>query len=93
MLCENVLVAVHIQGYKKLPVIGKVISVKDDSTFHIEYLRGAGERSGSHRNNWTDNLPNGCILLVDFHLDEENKLTNETYKYLRKTYQDLEDMS
>ena len=41
VLRENVLVAVHIQGYKKPPMIGKVISVKDDSTFDIEYLKGS----------------------------------------------------
>ena len=96
VLRENVLVAVHIQGYKKPPVIGKVISVKDDSTFDVEYLKGSWRKEWKswklpNGNNWTDNLPNGCILLVDFHLDEENKLTNETYKYLRKTYQDLEN--
>ena len=94
VLRENVLVAVHIQGYKKPPVIGKVISVKDHCTFDIEYLKGSWREEWKpcklpNGNNWTDNLPNGCILLVDFHLDEENKLTNETYKYLRKTYQDL----
>ena len=98
VLRENVLVAVHIQGYKKPPMIGKVISVKDDSTFDIEYLKGSWRKEWKpwklpNGNNWTDNLPNGCILLVDFHLDEENKLTNETYKYLRKTYQDLEEVS
>ena len=38
---ENVLVAVHIQGYKKPPVIGKVVSVRDGSTFDIEYLKGS----------------------------------------------------
>jgi len=41
VLHENVLVAVHIQGYKKPPVIGKVISVKDGPTFDIEYLKGS----------------------------------------------------
>lgn len=95
VLHENVLVAVHIQGYKKPPVIGKVISVKDSFTFDIEYLKGSWRKEWKpwklpNGENWTDNLPTGCILLVDFQLDEENKLTNETYKYLRKTYQDLE---
>lgn len=41
VLRDDVLVAVHIQGYKKLPVMGKVISVKDGSTFDIEYLKGS----------------------------------------------------
>jgi len=64
-------------------VIGKVISVKDDSTFNIEYWKGSGWRKKwkpwkqPNRENWTDNLPDGCVLLVDFQLDEENKLTNE----------------
>ena len=89
MLHENVLVAVHIQGYKK-PVIGKVISVKDGSTLDFKYVKGSQRKE---RKQWklptgenrTDNLPNGCVLLVDFHVDKENRLVKETYKYLRKT--------
>ena len=64
-------------------MIGKVISVKDDSTFNIEYWKGNDWRKKwkpwkqPNSENWTDNLPDGCALLVDFQLDEENKLTNE----------------
>ena len=70
-------------------------SVKDGSTFDIEYLKGSWRKEWkpwklANGENWTDSLPNGCILLVDFHLDQENKITNETYNHLRKTYQDLE---
>ena len=43
VLRGNILAAVHIQLYKR-PVIGKLISVKDDSTFNIEYWKGNGWR-------------------------------------------------
>ena len=74
LLRENVLVAVHIQSYKKPPVIGKVISVKDGSTFDIEYLKESWRKEWkswklANVENWTAKLSNGCILLVDFHLD------------------------
>jgi len=37
-LRENVFVTVNIQGYKNLPVIGKVRSENaEDSTFDVEY--------------------------------------------------------
>ena len=76
-------------------MIGKVISVKDGSSFDIECLRGSWRKEWKswklpNGENWTDDLLNGCILLDDFHLDEENKLAHKTYKYLRKTYHDLE---
>ena len=32
---------------------------------------------------WTDTLPKECILLVNFQLTENNKLANETCKYLK----------
>ena len=71
-----------------------MISVKDGSTFDFKYVKGSCRKEWKqwklpNGENWTDNLPNGCILLVDFHADKENKLMNETYKYLRKAYQDL----
>ena len=74
VLRENVLVAVHIQGYKEPPVIGKVVSVKDGSTFDIEYLKGSWRKEWkpwklANGENWTDNLPSGCILLVGLHLN------------------------
>ena len=37
-LKANALVAVHIEGYKKPPVIGKVTVVNDDSTFDFGVL-------------------------------------------------------
>ena len=64
-------------------MIGEVISVKDDSTFNIEYWKGSGWRKKlkpwkqPNGENWTDNLLDWCVLLVDFQLDEENKLMNE----------------
>ena len=92
---ENAFVAVHIEGYKKPPVIGKVIAINNDSTFDLVYWKGSWRKEWkpwetANGELWRDTLPNGCILLVDFHLDNGNKLKNETYKYLRDTYKKLE---
>ena len=95
-LKENVFVAVNIEGYKNPPVIGKVKSVNtEDSTFEVEYWKGSWKKEWkpwklSNGELWTDRLPNGCILLVDFKLNDTNKLPHETYKYLRDTYKELE---
>ena len=42
-------------------------------------------------NVWTDKLPKECILLVNFELNENNKLANETYKYPKDTYGKLKE--
>ena len=83
-------VAVNIHGYKKVPVLGKVIAV-GESSFEIEYWKGSWKTEWkpwevAGGNVWTDTLPKECILLVNFELTENNKLTNETYKYLKDTY-------
>ena len=36
-------------------------------------------------------LPLGCIVLVDFKLNDNNKLSNETYKYLKEAYKKLQE--
>ncbi|XP_068753053.1 uncharacterized protein [Montipora capricornis] len=92
-LKEDVFVAVNIEGYKKIPVLGKVRSV-DASTFELEYWRGTWKTEWkpwklSNGDTWTDILPKSCILLVAFVFDEKNKLPHETYKYLKETYKTL----
>lgn len=94
-LKEDVFVAVNIEGYSKVPVLGKVRSL-DASTFKLEYWRGTWRTEWkpwklSNGDIWTDTLPKSCILLVDFVLDGNNKLSHETYKYLKKTYQTLRE--
>ena len=94
-LRPGVFVAVNIHGYKKVPVLGKVNAV-GESSFEIEYWKGSWktewkpwEMPGG--NVWTDTLPKECILLVNFELNENNKLANETYKYLKDTYGKLKE--
>ena len=86
LLRENVLVAVHIQSYKKPPVIGKVISVKDGSTFDIEHLKErVGERSGN-RGNWQMGCQMGayCLLISTWTRKiKSRKLTNTSERHIR----------
>ena len=94
-LKEDVFVAVNIEGYSKVPVLGKVRSL-DASTFKLEYWRGTWRTEWkpwklSSGDIWTDTLPKSCILLVDFVLDGNNKLPHETYKYLKETYKTLRE--
>ena len=77
-LKEDAFVAVHIEGYNKVPMLGKVRSL-DTSTFKLEYWRGTWRTEWkpwklSNGDIWTDTLPKSCILLVDFVLDGNNKL-------------------
>ena len=94
-LKENVFVAVHIQDYNKPPVLGKVTAVhEEDSSFDLEYWKGTWKTEWkpwklSNGEVWTDNLPNSCVLLVDFQFDKNNKLSHETYKYLKDKYNEL----
>lgn len=98
-LKENVFVAVNIEGYKNPPVIGKVRSVStEDSTFEEEYWKGSWKKEWkpwklSNGELWTNWLPNKCILLVDFKLNDTNKLSYETYKYLRHTFRSWKETS
>ena len=94
-LKEGVLVAVNIEGYKKVPVLGRVKSVGNEN-IELEYLKGTWRtewRPWKLPNGtiWSDTLPLGCILLVDFKLNDKSKLSNETYKYLKETYKRLQE--
>ena len=42
-------------------------------------------------NVWTDILPKECVLLVNFQLNENKKLANERYRYLKDTYEKLKE--
>ena len=94
-LKEGVLVAVNIAGYKKVPVVGKVKFVETDS-ITLEYWKGSWRNEWKpwllkDGTVWTDTLPKGCILLVDFKLNSNNKLNNETCKYLKETYKNIRE--
>ena len=84
--------ALNIEGSKKVPVVGKVTEV-NATTVDIVYWKGSWRTPwsqwmlGDHP--WTDTLPKTCILLVDFKLNDSNKLESETVRYLRQAYQNL----
>ena len=90
-LKEGVFVAVHIKDSKKIPVIGKVKAVGED-TFSVEYMKGSWRKAWRPWNVrgkiWSDNLPKACIILVDFALDND-KLKAETVAFLKHKYSEL----
>ena len=94
-LREGVFVAIALEGYNKIPVIGKVLKV-NEHTVKICYWKGSWRTAWSPwmqgNVEWTDELLKSCVLLVDFKLDHSNKLESETVKYLRKAYQNVKDL-
>ena len=88
-LKQNVLVAVVFEDYTKIPVIGKVLKVNQE-TIKICYLKGSWRTPWCpwRKDNalWVDELPKSCILLLDFKLNEMDKLESETTKCLKKVY-------
>lgn len=91
----GVFVAIALEKYKKVPVLGKVLWVNEDS-FQIKYYKGTWRTSWcpwmiSATETWKNVLPKTCILLVDFQLDSSNKLESETIKYLRDKYKSLKN--
>lgn len=83
--------AVNIYGFKKVPVLRKVIAV-GESSFEKEYWKGSCLKGGMEtlgvagENVWTFTLPKECLLVANFQLTENNKLANETCKYFKDTY-------
>ena len=74
-LRPGVFVAVNIHGYKKVPVLGKVIAV-GESSFDIEYWKSSWKTEWKPwevpgGNVWTDTLPKECILLVNFECEQQ----------------------
>ena len=89
---EGVLVAVHIKDATKLPVIGKVTAVGESVAIH--YMKGSWRtawqpwklRGGQI---WSDKLPKASIILVDFSLNDQDKLKAETTAFLKQKYLEL----
>ena len=85
--------AVHIKDATKLPVIGKVTAVEGESVA-IQYMKGSWRtawrpwklRGGQ---NWSDKLPKASIILVDFSLNDQDKLKAETTAFLKQKYLEL----
>ena len=88
------MVAVLLENYKKCPVIGKVIDMKEKE-INIHYWIGSWNKpwkphmvhGGNGRMNvpWTQWISTKCILLSDFILIN-NKLTAEQKRYLKGKY-------
>ncbi|CAB4023645.1 Hypothetical predicted protein [Paramuricea clavata] len=80
---------------KKMPVIGKVVEVLEEE-FTIHYWKGSYAKpwephllkNGKEITPWSDVLPKQSIIICDFHLDSENKLLENTRKYLKRWYQE-----
>jgi hypothetical protein len=95
-LAPGVFVAVYLSNYKKMPVIGKVVEVLEEE-FTIHYWKGSYAKpwephllkNGREITPWSsDVLPKQSIIICDFHLDSENKLLENTRKYLKRWYQE-----
>ena len=91
-------VAVRIENYKKIPIIGKVLDIKEEQFIH--YWKGSWysewkpQLYGPKRKKsvaWTDWLPKNCLLLVDFFLDKNYKIPRENRLYLKTKYHELKD--
>ena len=87
-------VAVHLTDYDKVPVIGKVLEVNQD-TVKINYWRGSFKGKWSpqdvprRRTPWVDELPKTCITLCSVSLTEDNKLFPSNRKHLQDEYAKL----
>ena len=86
-------VAVNLINCNKIPVIGKVTEVKEDE-FSIHYWKGSYNKawtphmvkSGRKSVPWVDHLPKQSVIMCHFQLDEQNKLQQNTRKYLKAWY-------
>ena len=87
-------VAVHIENYDKVPVIGNVLEVKEDSV-RMHYWKGSYKGKWKPQNAprsqspWEDELPKTCIILCFFSLTEGDKLLHSTRKHLQQEYDKL----
>ena len=87
---ENVVVggvvAVSLEGYEKLPVIGKVLE-KQEEKVAVEYWKGSWNKKWQpwiHRGTpWTNELTKNCIYLIGFEL-LGSKLRPETKRQIRE---------
>ena len=90
-------VAVFLENYDKMPVLGKVISV-GETHFKIHYWKGSYGGKWSPQNiprrrtePWLEDLPKSCIVCRDFHLTEDNRLMPSTKTFLKNRYTVLRD--
>lgn len=87
------MVAIKLENYEIVPVIGEVLKV-DGDTFEMQYYKGSFEKpwrpwmvtQGRQKVSWCDNLPRNCIVLFAFKLRKDNKLSAATVKSLKDIY-------
>lgn len=79
-------VAVSLEGYEKLPVIGKVLEKQEEKVV-VEYWKGSWNKKWQpwiHRGKpWTNELTKNCIYLTGFEL-LDSKLRPETKRQIRE---------
>ena len=91
-------VAVHIDNWDKVPVIGNVVEVKEE-TIKVHYWQGSFKGKFRPQNvprscsPWVDELPKTCVILCSFSLSDENKLLPSTRKYLQEEYVRLKNQN
>lgn len=89
-------VAVHLENYDRVPVIGKVVDVKEESV-KLHYWKGSykgkwkPQNAPRSKSPWEDELPKTCIILCSFSLTEGDKLLPSTRKHLQQEYARLKD--
>ena len=81
-------VAVSLENYDKAPVIGKVLQ-KFESTFVIHYWKGTINKKWTPwftptKEPWTDTLPNECVYLAAFQLDNDGKLQPDLKRQIKE---------
>ncbi|XP_028393249.1 uncharacterized protein LOC114532975 [Dendronephthya gigantea] len=85
----GVFVAVNLENYEKVPVIGKVVE-KDEDNVKVHYWKGSWNKKWTPwlYNNlpWIDELPKDCIYLASFELDENDKLQKDTKQSIREFF-------
>ena len=87
-------VAVNLSNYDKIPVIGKVLQINND-TVKIHYWKGSFKGKFSPQNlprsrtPWVDELPKSCIILCSFSLTDGHRLLPSSRKHLQSEYAKL----
>lgn len=88
-------VALHFSNFERELVIGKVISIEDNS-FVVHYWKETylGQWSPQHvpyrrAQPWVERLPKTCIVCSSFQLTEDSKLKPSTRNFLKDRYDAL----
>lgn len=81
------LVAVNLEGYRP-PNLGSVVEIVND-TFRVRWLKGGYTKKWVPWARWPiDDIPKESVIYFGFSLEDE-KLTKEDRKFLRRRYKNL----